>query len=332
MSERPTGSIFKPFVYATAFNTSLNGMSFGEGGVFTAISRINDNPQDFGTNGQSYTPGNFERGEFPGMVTAADALAHSLNIATIALAQKVGYENVATLARTAGIVAARATPSVAIGTYSATPIDMAGAYTVFANGGVHLAPWMLSSVRNPAGDIVADFTPGRQAGARPPHRLPHPNPYAGRDRARHRGHRARCTASSPPPRARTGTSHDAWFAGYSSNLLCIIWIGNDDYTDVKLQGALAAAPMWADFMQRAIRLPQYSDMHDFTKPEGVTTGSDRQSLQPARRQLLPERLHGGFPRRHGSRRQLVPAWPSPPRPSSSRCPAPRLAAIRPTPQ
>ena len=281
MSERPTGSIFKPFVYATAFNTSLNGMSFGEGGPFTAISRINDSPQDFGTNGQSYVPGNFERGEYPGMVTAADALAHSLNIATIALAQKVGYENVAALARSAGIVSARATPSVAIGTYSATPIDMAGAYTVFANAGVHLAPWMLASVRNPAGDIVADFTPvGKQ--------ILDPR-VAFLTQTLMQGVIARGTASTvrahgftAPAAGKTGTSHDAWFAGYSSNLLCIIWIGNDDYTDVKLQGALAAAPMWADFMERAIRLPQYSDMHDFTKPDGVTTVLiDKASSLPA---------------------------------------------------
>ncbi len=280
-SERPTGSIFKPFVYATAFNTSLNGMSFGDGGPFTAISRINDSPQDFGTNGQSYIPGNFERGEFPGMVTAADALAHSLNIATIALAQKVGYENVAALARTAGIVSARATPSVAIGTYSATPIDMAGAYTVFANSGVHLAPWMLASVRNPAGDIVADFTPvGKQ--------VLDPR-VAFLTQTLMQGVIARGTAATvrahgfmAPAAGKTGTSHDAWFAGYSSNLLCIIWIGNDDYTDVKLQGALAAAPMWADFMQRAIRLPQYSDMHEFTKPDGVSTVQiDKASNLPA---------------------------------------------------
>lgn len=74
-----------------------------------------------------------------------------------------------------------------------------------------------------------------------------------------------------PAAGKTGTSHDAWFAGYSSNLLCIIWVGNDDYTDVKLQGADAAAPIWAEFMNRAIRLPQYSDMKNFTPPEGVQT-------------------------------------------------------------
>jgi len=52
-------------------------------------------------------------------------------------------------------------------------------------------------------------------------------------------------------------------------LLCIIWIGNDDYTDIKLQGADAAAPIWAGFMSRAIKIPQYSDMKPFTPPDGV---------------------------------------------------------------
>ena len=71
----------------------------------------------------------------------------------------VGFDNVASLARVSGIINARGTPSVAIGTYNATPIDMAGAYTVFANNGVHLTPWMLASVRNTNGDIVSDFSP-----------------------------------------------------------------------------------------------------------------------------------------------------------------------------
>jgi penicillin-binding protein 1B len=275
LAERPTGSIFKPFVYATAFNTSLNGTSFDGGGPFTAITKLNDDPQDFGRNGQSYTPGNFERGEYPGMVTAADALAHSLNIATISLAQKVGYENVAALARSAGIVNARATPSVAIGTYNATPIDMAGAYTVFANGGVRLTPWTLASVRNTSGDIVADFAPVASQVLDPR--------VAYLTQSLLEGVMARGTAASvrahgfkAPAAGKTGTSHDVWFAGYTSNLICLIWIGNDDYTDIStglthhVQGADTAAPIWAEFMNRAIQLPQYSDMHDFTKPDGVT--------------------------------------------------------------
>jgi penicillin-binding protein 1B len=287
-AERPTGSIFKPFVYAAAYNTSLSGTSLGDDGVFTALTKLNDDPQDFGTNGQSYTPGNFVRGEYPGMVTAAQAIAHSLNIATIALAQMVGYDNVAALARSAGIVNARGTPSVAIGTYNATPIDMAGAYTVFANDGVHLKPWMLASVRNPNGDIVADFAPEAKQVLDPrtayltQSLLEFTATYGTAASIRNHGFTA-------PAAGKTGTEHDVWFAGYSSNLLCIIWVGNDDYTDIShglthpLQGADTAAPIWAEFMNRAIKLPQYSDMKQFASPpSGIQiVPVDRDSWLPA---------------------------------------------------
>jgi penicillin-binding protein 1B len=270
VAERPTGSIFKPFVYAAAYNTSLNGLSLGDGGVFTALTKLNDDTTTFMYNGQAYTPGNFERGEYPGMVTAAQAIAHSLNIATISLAQQVGFDNVAALARSAGITAARGTPSVAIGTYSATPIDMAGAYTVFANGGVHLNPWMLASVRNTNGDIVSDFSPEAKQVVDPrtayltQSLLEGAMNYGTASAVRRHGF-------TGPGAGKTGTSHDAWFAGYTSNLICIIWVGNDDYTDVKIQGADAAAPIWAEFMKRAILLPQYSDVKSFIPPEGITT-------------------------------------------------------------
>jgi len=275
VAQRPTGSIFKPFVYATAYNTSLLGTVIDSGHVFTALTRLNDDPQDFGTPEQPYTPNNFEHGEYPGMVIAADALAHSLNIATIALAQKVGYSNVAQLARSSGIVNARGTPSVAIGTYSATPIDMAGAYTVFANYGVHLDPWLLASARNTNGDIVADFAPTAKQILDPRVAYLTQSLLQGvMERGTAAGVRTR--GFRAPAAGKTGTEHDAWFAGYSSNLLCIIWVGNDDYTDIShgltkhLQGADTAAPIWAEFMNRAIELPQYSDMHAFTKPDGVT--------------------------------------------------------------
>jgi penicillin-binding protein 1B len=74
-----------------------------------------------------------------------------------------------------------------------------------------------------------------------------------------------------PAAGKTGTSHDVWFAGYTSNLLCIIWVGNDDYTNMApLSGAIAAAPIWAEFMKAAIKLPQYSDTREFVPPAGVT--------------------------------------------------------------
>jgi penicillin-binding protein 1B len=281
-AERPTGSVFKPFVYATAYNTSLAGTDIGGNGVFTALTRLNDDTTTFMFNGQAYTPGNFERDEYPGMVTAAQAIAHSLNIATISLAEMVGYENVAALARSAGIVNARGTPSVAIGTYNATPIDIAGAYTVFANNGVKLKPWMLASVRNANGDIVADFAPEAKQVLDPrvafltESLMEGVVTYGTAATAVHRN------GFNAPIAGKTGTSHDAWFAGYSSNLLCVIWVGNDDYTDIRLQGADAAAPIWSDFMLRASKLAQYSDMKGFSTPSGVTVERiDKNTWLPA---------------------------------------------------
>ncbi|MGA3371980.1 MAG: penicillin-binding protein, partial [Terracidiphilus sp.] len=84
-----------------------------------------------------------------------------------------------------------------------------------------------------------------------------------------RNHTAAFKAKVALAAVKTGTDHDAWFAGFTSNLLCIVWVGNDDYTDIKIQGAHAAAPIWADFMKRAVQVPQYSDTHEFTPPEGV---------------------------------------------------------------
>ena len=81
----------------------------------------------------------------------------------------------------------------------------------------------------------------------------------------------RARGFTAPAAGKTGTSHDAWFAGYTSNLLCIVWVGNDDYTDIKLAGGAAAAPIWAEFMKRAVKLPQYSDAKEFTAPSGVVT-------------------------------------------------------------
>ena len=268
VASRPTGSIFKPFVYAAAYNTSLNGMSLGGNGTFTALTRLNDDPQNFGTAAAPYEPGNFEKGEFPGMVPAYQAIAHSLNIATINLAQQIGYDTVAELGRQSGILSARGTPSVAIGTYNATPLDMAGAYTVFANNGVHLNPWLLASVRNSNGDVVSDFAPEARQVMDPRAAFLTTSLLEG---VLNFGTAAgvRSHGFTVPAAGKTGTSHDAWFAGYTSNLLCIIWVGNDDYTDVKLQGADAAAPIWANFMKRAITLPQYSDTHEFVPPDGV---------------------------------------------------------------
>jgi penicillin-binding protein 1B len=268
VAKRPTGSIFKPFVYAAAFNTTIAGTSLpGQDKPFSSITILNDEPTTYDVGGQEYNPRNY-KGEFHGQVTAMYALAHSLNNATIGLAAQVGFDNVASLARQAGVKNARGTPSVALGSYDATPLDMAGAYTIFANGGVHLDPWLLASVRTPSGDIIDDYSPDSRQVLDSRVAYLTTNMMEGVMNFGY-GYEVRKRGFKEPAAGKTGTSHDAWFAGYTSNLICIVWIGNDDYTDVKLAGATAAAPIWAEFMNRAVKLPQYSDTKSFTPPEGI---------------------------------------------------------------
>jgi penicillin-binding protein 1B len=299
VQHRPTGSIFKPFVYAAAFNSSLagtvltqpaslapvsedvNSASAANGSadpappdpgrqswVFTATTLLNN---DLTTFEGGYAPHNFHNDtRYTGQITARTALQFSENNATVSLAQMVGYNNVAALARDAGVKSARGTPAVALGAYDATPLDMAGAYTVFANGGVKIDPWLLASIRSANGDVLNDF---------PPNSKPILDPRvayltlalmqnvinAGT------GATVRAAGFTAPAAGKTGTSHDAWFAGFTSNLLCVVWIGNDDYTDLKLEGGKTAGPIWADFMKHAVLLPEYSDTRQFTPPDGVST-------------------------------------------------------------
>jgi len=269
VAHRPTGSIFKPFVYASAFATAVEGTVLpGQTKPFSQLTMLTDEQNTYGEGTPyEYTPRNDED-KYYGQVTARFALQKSLNNATISLASMVGLDRVAALARGAGVKSARATPSMAIGSYDATPLDMAGAYTIFANGGLHLDPWMLASVRTPTGDIITDYTPASKQLLDP--RVAFLTTDMLENVINHgSGAGTRTRGFTAPAAGKTGTSHDAWFAGYTSNLLCIVWVGNDDYTDIKIHGAFAALPIWAEFMKKAVLLPQYSDTHYFSAPEGV---------------------------------------------------------------
>jgi penicillin-binding protein 1B len=192
----------------------------------------------------------------------------SLNNATVKLAEEVGYDKVADLAKSAGITSVKATPAMALGSYDATPLDMTAAYTVFANGGVRISPVMVNSVRNAVGDVVMDFKAEKRPVLDPRVAAVMTNMMEGvlnfgtAFEVRTRGFDA-------PAAGKTGTSHDGWFAGYTSNLLCIVWVGFDDYSDIHLSGAQTAAPIWAEFMKKAVALPQYSDVKPFAQPSGV---------------------------------------------------------------
>jgi len=74
-----------------------------------------------------------------------------------------------------------------------------------------------------------------------------------------------------PAAGKTGTSHDGWFAGYTSKLLCIVWVGFDDYRELDLEGAKSALPVWTEFMKKAAQLGDYKDVHEFPHPPGIAS-------------------------------------------------------------
>jgi len=263
VARRPTGSIFKPFVYAAAINTAVDGAN----PVFTPASMVTDQPSSFAYGDQIYEPRNYKE-EYHGDVTARYALAMSLNNATVKLAEEVGYDKVSDLAKAAGITSVKPTPAMALGSYDATPLDMAAAYTVFANAGVRISPVLVNSVRNAAGDVVMDFKPDKRPVLDPRVAAVMTNMMEG---VLNFGtaYEVRTRGFDAPAAGKTGTSHDGWFAGYTSNLLCIVWVGFDDYSDIRLSGAQTAAPIWAEFMKKAVALPQYSDVKSFSQPAGV---------------------------------------------------------------
>ncbi len=265
VAKRPTGSIFKPFVYAAAMNTALNG---DPAKAYTQTTMLDATEGTFDWDGKPYSPKNFDPKYSIGEVTARFALAHSINTATIRLAEMVGYDKVVALAKAAGIEGVKPTPAMAIGAYDATPLQMAEAYTVFANDGVREAPVFIRSVRNPnVGEMQNPDEPEKT------NVLDSRVAFVITDmlEAVLNGGTASSVRArfNAPAAGKTGTSHDAWFAGYTSNLLCLVWVGNDDYSDIKMEGGKAAAPIWTEFMVRAQKLRRYHDMKPFTPPPGV---------------------------------------------------------------
>jgi penicillin-binding protein 1B len=264
LSKRPTGSIFKPFVYAAAMNTALDGSQT----VITPASLVTDAPSSFAYGDQIYEPRNYKE-EYHGDVTLRYALAMSLNNATVKLAEEVGYDKVADLAKSAGIASVKATPAMALGSYDATPLDMAGAYTSFSNNGERLSPILVNSVRNARGDVVANFKTDQRQVLDPRIAYVMTNMMEGVINNGLGYTAVRLRGFTLPAAGKTGSSHDGWFAGYTSNLLCIVWVGYDDYSDLRLSGAMTAAPIWTEFMKKAALIPQYSDMKEFAQPTGV---------------------------------------------------------------
>jgi len=278
LARRQPGSVFKPFVYAAAFDNAVDGVQ----PIITPATTIDDEPTTFQFDGKEYTPNNYGE-RFMGRVTVRDALTNSLNVATVKLAELIGYGRVVQVARQMGLgTNIGPTPAVALGAYEMTPIDVAAGYTTFANIGTRSEPQFLRSVIGADGTQLEKFTPQTHMALDP--RVAFLVNSLLKDvlnRGTGAGVRAR-GFTLPAAAGKTGTSRDGWFAGFTSNLLCVIWIGFDDNRDLGLPGGAVAAPIWADFMTRATSLGAYRDVKDFAMPEGVqSVVIDPESLQLA---------------------------------------------------
>ncbi len=266
LARRQPGSSFKPFVYAAALNSGVDGSQ----PLVTPATILMDEPTTFLFGTTTYEPENYKH-QFHGAVTARDALVHSLNVATVRLAEMVGYGKVRSLAILAGLNKdVQATPSIALGAYVATPLEIAGGYTIFANGGQYVTPRFIQGVND---------TWGRALWRTPVTTLQVLDPRVDylmvsmMESVINNGTGAgvRSRGFTLPAAGKTGTSHDGWFAGFTSDLLAVVWVGYDDDRELKLSGASSALPIWTEFMKRATQLPAYRNAQPFAPPPGVVS-------------------------------------------------------------
>lgn len=266
---RQPGSVFKPFVYATALNTAYDASVR----VITPATIYKDEPKTFAFDNQEYSPGNFGDQYSNAPVTLRDALVHSLNVVTVDVAMDVTIGRVMNLAARAGLPKVqRAYPAMALGTSEATPIQVASAYTAFAANGTRTAPIGISRVTTGDGTTIAAPTGQKNEVVRPEVAYVLTDmlkDVVNRGTAAKLGGRGfRNVAGKTAYAGKTGTSRDGWFAGYTPNIVCVVWVGFDDGSQLGLKGADSALPIWADFMTAALDAhPEWNG--DWQMPDGV---------------------------------------------------------------
>jgi penicillin-binding protein 1B len=160
------------------------------------------------------------------------------------------------------------TPAVALGTYECTPLEIAAAYTVFANQGVYVQPHLVSHVRGDGGARIYSHRPVTHRVLTPQVAYLMVNLLEEVLRSG-TGAGVRARGFTVPAAGKTGTSRDGWFAGFTTDLLCVVWVGFDDHRDLKLEGAKSALPIWTEFMKQAVTL--MGRPKAFQRPSGIQT-------------------------------------------------------------
>jgi penicillin-binding protein 1B len=283
-ARRQPGSVFKPFVYAAAIAAGGNDTT----PPITTATTFVDEPKTFQGN---YNPSNFGDSFAMGPITVREALVKSKNVVTVEVAQSVGLGNVVRMADKAGLKVQQV-PSMALGTSEATPLQMASAYTSFANRGRRISPIAVKRVTTKDGSTLFESRSETRDVMSP--QVAFIMTSMMQDVLEYgTGTRVRQMGFTGVAAGKTGSSRDAWFAGYTPNLVCVVYVGFDDNSDIGLTGSVAAAPIWADFMTRALRIrPELGGY--FEDPGGLvvceidplTGGVPGDGTQGARREIF----------------------------------------------
>ena len=287
-ARRQPGSVFKPFVYLAAFERA---QAEGRTDV-TPAAIVDDEPTSFTYDQQTWTPTNYEN-EYDGPITLRRALAMSRNIATVKVAESTGFDYVAAFWKRIGVgEAPKAYPSITLGVFGATPIEIATAYTLFPNGGAMRPLRAIARVVS-AGQDQPLASASTRSIARPDTTFLVTNMMRSVINEG-TGAGARAAGFSLDAAGKTGTTNDlrdAWFVGFTPELETVVWVGLDDNQALGLSGAQAALPIWTEFMIRA--LAGHADQA-FQVPDGITFADIDRDTGKLATPLCPRVYHEAF--------------------------------------
>jgi len=260
---RQPGSVFKPFIYLAAFEQSNHG-----GRSITPTTRVDDAPFEWSYDKQVWTPANYKK-RYLGNVTVREALESSLNAATARIAHDVGLDAVIDMARRMGIRSPLPPyPSIVLGSAEVTPLEVAQAFSVLANGGLGATPQSIKKVLD-RNDEPIERNPVHVERVVAPETAYLVTYLMEGVLDSGTGRGARTRGFTLPAAGKTGTTNDyrdAWFVGFTPDLLTVVWVGFDQKRPLDLAGAEAALPIWTDFMKQATA---GRPVNPFVPPPGV---------------------------------------------------------------
>ncbi|MBA3754473.1 MAG: transglycosylase domain-containing protein, partial [Nitrospira sp.] len=263
-AKRQPGSLFKPLVYLAALDARHE---LADGQPITAATLIVDEPVMFGSGAAMWTPQNYDH-RFHGTVSLRTALEQSLNVPAVKIAQAMGTKRIVQTAQSLGIRSPLADNlSVALGTSSVSLLEMTSAFGALAYEGVFVAPTAAQAIMTPEGDPAWRHTPERHQVVSPQAAYIMTSMLMGVIE-RGTAAKARAMGLRSTVAGKTGTTdgyRDAWFIGYTPDVVVGVWVGFDDEEALHLTGAQAALPIWVEFARQI--LPAVS--HEFAVPPAV---------------------------------------------------------------